>query len=241
MNNNEVRVSVCLACYNGEKFIADQINSILNQLGADDELIISDDNSSDSTVDIIKSINDDRIHLISNELRKGVNGNFENALRNSKGKYIFLSDQDDVWMPGKVDNVVKALQSHTCIVHDAYITDGDLNMTRESFFEAFRCREGVIHNWIKNGYLGCAMAFRREILSIALPIPENLPVWHDIWIGTLCAIHYDLAFVPFKGIKFRRQQSTTSGTAKKGLPLYRKLSCRLGLLRHVFARLVCKK
>ncbi|MDE7438598.1 MAG: glycosyltransferase family 2 protein [Muribaculaceae bacterium] len=234
-------ISVCLATYNGEPYIREQVASILEQLAHADELIISDDGSSDGTLEIIRSFNDPRIKLIPNELCKGVNGNFENAMRHAKGEYIFFADQDDVWLPGKVEHCVRALKDHACVVHDAYITDSELNVIHDSFFKEFHCRRGFIHNWVKNGYLGCAMAFRREILDIALPIPGNLPVWHDIWFGSIAQLKYDVAFIPYKGIKFRRHSSNTSTTSQSSFPLSKKISYRLGLLRHLFCRLYANR
>jgi glycosyltransferase, family 2 len=229
--------SICLACYNGEKYIEAQIASILSEMHNDDELIISDDGSSDSTCSIIESFHDSRITLLHNNGRHGVNGNFENALQHANGEFIFLSDQDDVWLPGKMEVCKEALKKYFCVVHDAYITDGELNVTQNSFFKSFNCKAGFIHNWIRNGYLGCAMAFHREILSTALPIPENLPVWHDIWIGSLCQIKHEVAFIPFKGIKFRRHSSTHSITSKSKFSLRKKISYRLSVLWYLFLRL----
>lgn len=234
-------VSVCLACYNGEHYIGEQISSILRELRDSDELVISDDGSTDRTLNIIAAFNDPRIKLHANEGRHGVNGNFENALRHSKGDYIFLSDQDDIWLEGKVEACVEALQSHLCVVHDAYITDENLDVANESFFKAFNCKSGFIHNWIRNGYLGCAMAFRREILETALPIPRKLPVWQDIWIGSLAALKGDVEFIPLKGIKFRRHSSTTSITSKSSFPLLKKISYRMQLLWYLFKRLKLRK
>lgn len=113
----------------------------------DDELIISDDGSSDSTCSIIESFHDSRITLLHNNGRHGVNGNFENALQHANGEFIFLSDQDDVWLPGKMEVCKEALKKYFCVVHDAYITDGELNVTQNSFFKSFNCKAGFIHNW----------------------------------------------------------------------------------------------
>ena len=88
-------ISVCMATYNGEKYLREQVGSILTQLGENDELVVSDDGSTDSTIDILKSYNDPRIKIFINTGRHGVNSNFENALRHADGDYIFLSDQDD--------------------------------------------------------------------------------------------------------------------------------------------------
>lgn len=234
-------ISVCMATYNGAKYLRPQVSSILSQLGETDELIVSDDGSSDGTLEILENYNDPRIKIISNELTKGVNGNFENAMRHAKGDYIFFADQDDVWLPGKVEHCVEALKKQACVVHDAYITDGDLNVIHDSFFKEFHCKRGFIHNWVKNGYLGCAMAFRREIMETALPIPEKLPVWHDIWVGSIAQLKYDVAFIPFKGIKFRRHTSTTSTTSQSSFPLSKKVSYRMELLWYLTRRLKLNK
>lgn len=230
-------ISVCLASYNGERYIGEQISSILQQLSQTDELVISDDGSTDATVDIVNSFKDPRIRLIRNINRHGVNGNFENALKHSRGEIIFLSDQDDVWLIGKVEACLESLKTNYCVVHDAIITDGELNTMHDSFFDSSHCRTGFVHNWIKNGYLGCAMAFHRGILDIALPIPDNLPVWQDIWIGSLCQLKHNVAFIPYKGIKFRRHSSNTSITFKSKFTLIKKIRYRIELLLHLFKRI----
>ena len=102
-------ISVCIATYNGEKYIKEQLDSIIPQLGHEDEIVISDDGSSDSTLDIINSINDERIRITVNQGKHGVNSNFNNALLHAKGDFIFLADQDDIWLSGKVAECLKAL------------------------------------------------------------------------------------------------------------------------------------
>lgn len=237
MGNREIRISVCLACYNGERYISEQVSSILSQLGPQDELIISDDGSTDNTLSEVESIADSRIRIYENTGTHGVNGNFENALRHAEGEYIFLSDQDDVWLDGKVDGCLEALSRSCCVVHDAYITDGNLR-TECTFFQTFNCHAGFVHNWIRNGYLGCAMAFRKDVLKEVLPIPRDLPVWHDIWIGSICALKYNVEFIPIKGILFRRHSDTTSITSKSSFTLTKKISYRIGVLWHLFKRIV---
>lgn len=229
-------VSVCMAVYNGEKYLQAQIASILSQLSSDDELIISDDGSTDSTLSIILSFKDKRIKYLTNSEPQGVNSNFENALREAKGDFIFLSDQDDVWIDGKVDECISALADSYCIVHDCIVTDKNLKVVDESFFKLRNSHSGFIHNWIRNGYLGCAMAFRREVLNLCLPIPAGLPVWHDIWIGALCELKYGIRFIPFKGIYFRRHDSNTSVTAKSAFKLSHQIAYRLKELPYIFGR-----
>ena len=119
-----MKISVCLATFNGEKYLQQQIESILIQLGDNDELIISDDGSSDQTLNIIESFSDKRIHIFHNKMNHGFIGNFENALRIATGDYIFLSDQDDVWSSDKLRISLQALEKADLIVHDAEMIDG---------------------------------------------------------------------------------------------------------------------
>lgn len=239
-------ISVCVATYNGEKYIKDQLLSILNQLGPEDEVIVSDDFSTDSTLDIVRGIGDSRIRVISNFIRPHhINSNFESALRSAKGDVIFLADQDDVWLEGKVRWCMEGLKTSMCVVHDAVVTDGNLNVINESFFSEVNAAQGLFHNWLRNGYLGCAMAFHRRLLDVALPIPGNLLVWHDIWLGTLAQINGGVRFLPFKGMMFRRHQSATSVTFKTRLSVMNMLRYRLQLLMLIVKRLstsgLCKQ
>lgn len=234
-------ISVCMATYNGAKFLREQVDSILYQLGDEDELIVSDDGSTDETLSIIQAYNDKRVKLHHNQGHHGVNGNFENALRNANGDYIFLSDQDDVWIPGKVKTCIEALSNCDCVIHNATITDGNLNPSGITSFEMTNTHKGIIHNWIHNGYLGCAMAFRREILKTVLPIPIGIPMYHDIWIGTLAGIKYKVKFIDFVGIKFRRHDLTTSNTAHNRASISRIIKNRLGIIYYTFRRLAFNK
>lgn len=232
-------VSVCLATYNGEKYLREQVDSILSQLGEEDELIVSDDNSTDTTREILSSYGDPRIKVFLNEKNRGVNGNFENAVSRTSGDYIFLSDQDDVWLPGKVRECVAALSAADCVVHDCIVIDGEGNVTGESFFAQRGSGPGFWKNLYRNSYLGCCMAFRRDVLKYALPYPHPLPIFQEGWIASLADIKGEVAFIPFKGIMFRRHGSNASFTAgKSGLDLKKQLSYRLRLLWLVAKRLV---
>lgn len=208
-------ISVCMATYNGERFIKDQVDSILSQLKDDDELIISDDGSNDNTIACLLSYNDERIKIFQNTGMHGVNANFTNALKYARGEYIFLSDQDDVWMPDKIEQCCRELAFHYCVVHDAFVTDKDLNIICDSFFKERNSGSGFIKNLIKNTYLGCCMAFRKELLESCLPVPATTSFFHDNWIGSIADLKYDIKFLPYKGILFRRHSNNTSDTAKK--------------------------
>ena len=207
-------ISGCRATYNGEIFIREQIDSILRQLSSDDEIIVSDDGSTDGTISIINSIDDKRIRVIEGPRKQSPTSNFECALKESKGDYIFMSDQDDVWKPNKVKICMEWLQRYDCVVSDAEVTDSSLNPLYPSLYAIMQVRQGRIYNTIwKNGYTGCCMAFRRNVLEASLPFPKDIPM-HDIWIGNVAAYKYNVMFIPDTLIYFRRHEDTTSCNGK---------------------------
>lgn len=179
-----MKISVCLAAYKGERFISAQIESILSQLSADDELIVSDDAPNGETERIVKEFaKTDRRVIYINGPKQGVVKNFENAMKRATGDVIFLSDQDDVWCDGKVQKVVREILGGACLVlHDAKLTDENLNITDESYFLLHGSKAGYLRNIVKNSYMGCCMAFTKEILEKSLPFPKDIPM-HDQWIG----------------------------------------------------------
>src|SRR6478736_1009903 len=122
------KVSVVMAVYNGEKYIKDQLNSILSQIDDSTEVIISDNGSIDNTLEIIKEFKDPRIKLYQNEEYKGSAFNFEFGLKKASGNIIFLSDQDDVWLENKVTVVKEYLKRYDLIITDCKIVDENLNV-----------------------------------------------------------------------------------------------------------------
>ena len=207
-------ISVCIATYNGEKYIRQQIESIVCQLSPTDEIVISDDGSTDNTLAIVKAIGDKRIRIIKGPRKHSPTFNFEYALKAAKGDYIFLADQDDVWKPNTVEVCMKWLQKYYCVVSDAEVTDSSLNTLFPSLYRLLGVRQGKLYNTLwKNGYTGCCMAFRRNVLEVSLPFPKNIPM-HDIWIGNVAAYKYNVKFISDKLIFFRRHKDTISCNGK---------------------------
>lgn len=227
-------ISVCIATYNGARYIGEQLASILKQLSAEDEVVVSDDGSTDGTIDIVRSLNDRRIRIVDGPRRHSPTLNFERALRNAKGEYVFLADQDDVWLEGKVRRCVEELQKCDCVVSDARVTDSCLNTTSESLFKLMHVRRGRLSNLLwRNGYTGCCMAFRREVLSKALPFPTDIPM-HDIWIGNVAAFCGRLRFIDDRLLLFRRHDATASCNGKGSTySLWQKLSFRWHTLKNI--------
>lgn len=231
-----MKISVCMASYNGEKYIRQQIDSILPQLGESDELIISDDSSTDDTISIIKSINDNRITVIEEQKFKSPVFNFENALKNATGDIIFLCDQDDIWLPNKVNSVLPYLEQYDLIVSDCKIVDGNLNIIEDSFFKKMHSSTGFWKNYIKNRYLGCCMAFKKEVLDYALPFPPQIAM-HDIWLG-LCAELFGHPFFLKKTlVLYRRHGNNASfGSEKSKNSLIFKIKYRISLIKMLVNR-----
>ncbi|MEG1945705.1 MAG: glycosyltransferase family 2 protein [Lachnospiraceae bacterium] len=190
----EIRISVAMTVYNGERYLKEQLESVLTQLSLSDEVVISDDGSSDGTVEQILQLQqqDERIHFIKGPGR-GVKKNVEHAIKNCRGAYVFLADQDDIWKPDKVETVMRAFLEHDAylVIHDAQVIQGDDTQTicMDSFFHFRKARAGILKNMIKNSYIGCCMAFRRELEEKILPIPNNIEM-HDQWIGIVSDFYY---------------------------------------------------
>lgn len=186
---NRENISVCMACYNGELYIEEQIASILTQLEEGDELIIVDDGSSDATGVLIEQFQDARIRHVRNTKNIGVNRSFEKAIKMAKNPYIFMADQDDLWTEGRVDSMLSKLQKGYLLVSgnsDAIDgqgkeTDYDLGTLRET--DSSRYRSNIFKIFTgKAYYYGCAMAFRKELKQVILPFPSFIES-HDLWIA----------------------------------------------------------
>lgn len=229
-------ISVCLASYNGSKYINEQINSILQQLSPEDELIVSDDHSTDNTVALVESIKDSRIKMIQNAEPLGVVKNFEQALLNARGEYIFLCDQDDIWLKNKVEACVLHLKNHLLVVTDCALIDESTQVISASFFEMRDSGEGIIKNIWKNTYLGCCMAFRRELLQYSLPMPSSIPM-HDMWLGLMGELNGEVLFIEQKLSLYRRHESAVSATGSKSpFGIRKKIQLRLVLSFHLISR-----
>lgn len=209
-------ISVCMATHNGEKYLLSQMNSILDQLGKADELIIVDDLSSDRTVDIIKSFEDIRIKLFCNDINSGVVKAFEKALDMASGDYIFLSDQDDIWLPDKVSAVMEKFDAgFDLVVSDAFILNKGV-VQGQTFYSIRKSGPGFIKNAYKNTFIGCCMAFRAEYKKMILPIPKEISM-HDAWIGQIITIFGKVCFLDKSLIFYRRHDENVTSMSRGNL------------------------
>lgn len=232
-------ISVCIAAYNGEKYLSQQLDSILIQLEEQDEVIVSDDGSSDGTLALINEYmeRDSRIRLIEGP-RSGVIANFERAIEESRGAFIFLADQDDVWLPDKVSETLAFFELHPeldVIISDLIIVDEELQTLAPSYFEFRNVKSGFFANVLRNSYIGAGMCFRERLKAQILPIPKNVPM-HDMWIGLLGKT----SFLPKQLTYYRRHGENVSEIATSS-SVFQQLKWRTALLHLLFKRIVFKK
>ncbi|NQX32754.1 glycosyltransferase family 2 protein [Pedobacter boryungensis] len=231
-------ISVCIATYNGEKYILEQLNSILPQLCYDDEVIISDDLSTDATLAIIESINDHRIKIYINEQNYGYSKNFENALNKVKGEVIFIADQDDVWYPNKVQRMLKALENAEMAISDATGVDENLKPLYPSHFEIHQTKQGFWVNFLKTRYIGACMAFKKELLQKALPLPSNFRLCaYDYWLAIIAEYYFSVNLVNEPLLKYRRHNNNaSSGGTSSHNSLFKKIEIRIYAMRELLKR-----
>ena len=220
-------ISVCLAAYNGEKHIGAQIASILASSRVA-ELLVSDDGSTDCTRAAVAAVADPRVRLLVGPGR-GVVRNFEFLLGQATGKYLFLADQDDVWLERKVDAMMQALDKADLVVSDCAIVDDRLHVVAPSFFAARGSGPGLVKNFLCNSFLGCCMAFRRELLDYVLPFPATIPM-HDWWIGLMASRRGRVRFLHEVLVLYRRHEANATYAVVSEASLLQQLRWRLHML-----------
>ncbi len=222
----EEKVDILLATYNGEKYVAEQIESILNQTYKNFNLIISDDCSKDSTPDILKKYaeKDKRIILHLQLQNLGVVKNIEFLLKQVNSELYMLSDQDDVWLKEKVEKSVETLKRKNAdlVFGDLEVVDQDLNTIYPSFGDFMLLNKKINKyinsykvNYLYNCVTGCTIISKKEFIKKILPLPTYSKfVLHDYWIGLMIGIYGKLAYMPEKYIKYRQHGDNQVGTNK---------------------------
>lgn len=183
-----LRASICMATYNGAQYVEAQLVSILAQLGPRDEIVIVDDASTDDTVARIRRMADPRIRLIEAAANQGYVRSFEQAVLASRGGAVFLADQDDVWVEGRLEAMLEALQTHAVVASNFDVLGGGERPRIPLLKAADSSRHranlwGILVGY--RAYYGCGMAFRREVLDSFVPVPAYLRESHDLWLAIL--------------------------------------------------------
>ena len=187
---NEPLISVALCAFNGEKYIKEQLDSIVRQSYKNLEIVVVDDVSTDGTFDIITACakSDHRIKCYQNEVNLGFNKNFEKAITLTSGDYIAISDQDDVWLADKVQQLLDHIQDNWLIFsNSAYTNDKQGKLLKYLKFPV--SYKGFL---LRNYVTGHTTLMRREFLGFVLPFPEK--GYYDWWMGFVAAYHRKLTF-----------------------------------------------
>lgn len=233
----ELRASVAMAVYNGEPYICEQIDSVLERMDENDELVISYDASTDRTKEIIDryAVRDSRVRVIINQ-NPGVQNNFNNAVMACRGKYIFLSDQDDAWIGDKIRTVVQTFEQTGAdlVVHDGYMTDAEFHPLPKTIFERSGTYNSPIRNIIQGTFWGCCMAFRAEMREILCPFPSENKVGHDLWIGVMTGFYGKIVRVDECFLLHRLHGGNVTVTSRRKIPVI--IRHRISLLKAIRRR-----
>lgn len=225
MKENQT-IDILLATYNGEKYLKEQIDSILNQTYKNINLIISDDCSTDRTREILKEYehSDERIKIYYQKENQGYIKNFEFLLKQVNSDVYMLSDQDDVWLPEKIEKSYETLKKKNAdlVFGDLEVVDKNLNTIYPSF-NKFMLLDRKIRkyidsykiNYLYNCVTGCTVMSKKEYINKLLPFPSKSKyVAHDHWMGIIIALDGKLAYMPEKYIKYRQHGNNEIGTNK---------------------------
>jgi glycosyltransferase involved in cell wall biosynthesis len=212
-------VSVVLGTYNGEKYLKEQIDSIFRQTYSNIELIITDDCSTDSTPAILREFagKHANVHIYFKETNLGLVRNFEKSVKYAQGEYIAFADQDDIWLPEKIQRLVDTIGNNMLIHSDsAYIdADGHLTGKKTSDYRHLITGKNLYALDSESGLWVAAhsMLFRRELLDLALPFPDSPYINHDGWLAYIAMLKGTITFIPKVLVLYRQHESNMVGGA----------------------------
>lgn len=218
------KIDIVLASYNGEKYIKEQLESILDSnLFGDfiNKIIISDDNSTDRTNEIVHSLACEKIIFVKNSNSKGVIGNFENALSYSDSNYVILCDQDDVWLPSKIECLLDGIKNiegeekePALFFSDLKVVDKNLNILSDSFWNYQKINPENCRNLIdlifRSVSPGCAMILNRRLIDMSLPFPSSC-IMHDWWFILVAKAKGKVGFTRKATILYRQHDNNVLG------------------------------
>jgi glycosyltransferase involved in cell wall biosynthesis len=220
------KIDILLATYNGEKFVKEQIESILNQTYENFNLIISDDASTDNTLNILEEYEkkDTRIKVFKKEKNKGLIDNFEFLLKNVTSDYFMFSDQDDIWKKDKIEKSINKLkeESSGLVYTDLEIVDEKLNVIYPSYWKYKQIYKKIIkYNnfealYLNNFVTGCTILAKSKYIKDILPLPRNSKfVLHDYWTALIISAKDKISYVEEPTIQYRQHKNNRVGSSRK--------------------------
>lgn len=217
-NNSSNSISVVIATYNGATYLAEQLSSIVSQTIQPYEVIIRDDCSNDDTVNIIESYRT-KLHIryYQNARNVGYTKNFELAVSSATGSYIALCDQDDIWEPHKLEQLLKRIEGYSLVFSNSALIDATGNLMGKTLSQKLRNRFIAVSSPLSFVYDNCvsahAMLFQRSLISHLLPFPHHL--FFDAWIAANAASVSGINYIGQSLVRYRQHSSNTLSKTKK--------------------------
>ena len=222
----EDKIEILMPTYNGEKYLREQIDSILLQSYQNIKVIISDDASTDSTRDILKEYQkkDNRVEVYYQENNLGIVKNIEFLLQKVNAPFFMLADQDDYWLKEKVEKSIDVLKEENAdlVFGDLEVVDSNLNKLCDSFNDYMLLSRKINNyintnklNYLYNCITGCTVCAKSDVIDKILPLPSTSKyVIHDYWIALMVSLNGRLAYIPEKLIKYRQHGNNQVGMKK---------------------------
>lgn len=220
------QIDILMATYNGEKYLKEQIDSILAQTYSNFRLIISDDCSKDSTREILKEYEkkDNRIIVFYQEKNLGYVKNFEFLLSKVENEIYALSDQDDIWKNDKIEKTYKKLEETNAdlVFTDLQVVDEKLNTIYKSFNDFMllsrkikKYKSSYLMQYLYNCISGCTLMSKKSFIKDIVPIPtDSKYVIHDSWIGIVVSLKGKIEYLDEATILYRQHTNNQVGTDK---------------------------
>ncbi len=207
-------ISIAMATHNGAKYITAQLDSILSQTYSNIEIVIVDDASTDKTLQIIREYQTqyNNIKLIQNQSNIGVVKSFTKAINSSSGEYIALSDQDDIWLKYKLQQLVDNIGEAVLIHSDALLIDKNQNLISHSHmqYSKFKHYNNFSDYLLGNNVTGCCCMFKRSFWVQIQPIPDGFYV-HDHYLSLMASLYGSIKYYPKALVKYRQHNTNMIG------------------------------
>jgi glycosyltransferase involved in cell wall biosynthesis len=218
MNKNSLPlVSIVMATYNGERFLVEQLNSLIEQSYSNIEIIAIDDGSTDNTISILNDYANryENFTVFINETNLGYQKNFEKGFSLAKGDYIAPSDQDDIWLPNKIETLVNNIADYSIAYCNSAFMDGAGNLLGEKMNDTKTLMDfnSPLMYIIGASAPGHAMLIKKDVVFDAMPFPTLLS--HDNWLGFIATLHHSLKFIDEVLVLYRRHDTNVFGSLDK--------------------------
>ena len=224
--NPEFSIDILLAVYNGEKYLSALLDSVFSQSYTNWRLLVRDDGSTDSSIDILKNYQQKypgKIVIVKDNLsRLGIAANFGELMKQTNTDYIMFCDQDDIWLPNKIELSIKVMRATEkeypdlpIMVHtDLQVVDENLNLIDNSMWHLNAIDPQTANDFsmliVRNAVTGCAMMINRKAKNLSLPIPAEAAV-HDWWIAMSTAKTGKIIEIPIAAILYRQHKANVIG------------------------------